>query len=170
MTSAEPKALDAGLRVYMNDQLALGVLWRDVARGAARKNDGSELGLALTEVAEAIAEDVDTFESMMRRLGIPRNRIKPALAAVAARAVRLKLSGMTGGASLSRFEALDFLVIGIVAKKLLWATLRDCADLRDRLPEVDFDELIGRAERQHSQLEPFRESTAREALGGGPAA
>ncbi len=27
---------------------------------------------------------------------------------------------------------------------MLWATLRDLAGLADRLPDIDFDELIGR--------------------------
>jgi hypothetical protein len=46
--------------------------------------------------------------------------------------------------------------MGIDAKKQLWATLRDLAGLESRVPDVDFDRLITRAEEQRAELEPFR--------------
>jgi hypothetical protein len=55
------------LRIYMNDQLALGVGWRELARRAARENRGTQLGAALADVATQIREDVETFEELMRR-------------------------------------------------------------------------------------------------------
>ena len=123
------------LRIYMNDQLALGVLWREVARRAQRENRGTELGDALARVADAITEDVATFERIMKRLGISRSAVKPAVALALERAGRLKPNGRLGGYSpLSRFEELDFLAMGIDGKKLLWANLRDLARLRERLP------------------------------------
>ena len=80
---------------------------------------------------------------------------------------RLKLNGRVRTYSpLSRFIELDFLAIGIDGKKLLWATLRDLADFRSRLPDVDFEHLIERAERQRAAIEPFRADAARAALGG----
>lgn len=154
------------LRIYMNDQLALGILWREVARRSERKNRGTELGDALARVAEGIAEDVTTFEQMMQRLGIPRSSSKRATAVAAERVGRLKLNGrLIHYSPLSRFAELDFLAIGIDGKKLLWANLRDLAGLAGRLPEVDFDRLIERAEAQRAELEPYRSQSGREALG-----
>ena len=75
------------LRIYMDDQLALGVLWREMARRAARENQGSELGDALERVAQAIAEDVATFEALMDRLGFARNTAKTLAATAAERVV-----------------------------------------------------------------------------------
>lgn len=54
--------------------------------------------------------------------------------------------------------------MGIEGKKLLWTTLRDLAGLASRLPDVDFDDLIERAERQRAELEPFRVRAGTEAL------
>src|SRR4029079_3248547 len=71
------------LRIYLNDQLALGVLWREVAHRAAQENSGTELGDAVGQVATAIAEDVETFERIMQRLEVRRSPLK-ARAAVAA--------------------------------------------------------------------------------------
>jgi hypothetical protein len=160
-----PAGGDRFLRIYMNDQLALGIAWREVARRARGENKGTELGAALERVATGIAEDVETFEAIMRRLRIGRDPLKPVLAAVAERIGRLKLNGQLRGYSpLSRFAELEFLAMGIEGKKILWQSLRDFAGLGARLPDVDFEELIHRAERQRAELEPLRAQAARAAF------
>ena len=153
------------LRIYMEDQLALGVLWREVARRSARENRGTEVGEALERVARAIAEDVATFEALMDRLGFARNTAKTLAATAAERVGRFKPNGQLRGYSpLSRFEELDFLTMGIAGKRQLWGTLRDLAALGERFRDVDFDGLIRRAELQQAELEPFRQQAGREAL------
>jgi hypothetical protein len=160
----EPDSAQA-LAIYMNDQLAAGVIWREVARRSAGSNAGTELGRAVERVASQIAEDMATFEQIMERLGIERSRVKPSLAIVAERLGRLKLNGRLFGYSpLSRFVELDFLAAGIEGKRILWANLRDFADVATRLPDVDFDHLIERAERQRAELEPLRARAGRDAF------
>jgi hypothetical protein len=155
------------LGIYLNDQLAAGVLWRETARRAQRNNDGSDLGAALARVAQGIAEDVETFEQIMQRVGVRRNPVKTALAMAAERGGRLKPNGRLRSYSpLSRFTELEFLAYGIEGKKVLWQNLRDCARLGERLPDVDFDELVARAQRQRDELEPFRVAAGAAALGG----
>ena len=154
------------LGIYLNDQLAAGLLWRETARRAQRSNDGSDLGAALARVAAAIAEDVETFEAIMRRLGVRRNPVKTAAAVAAERMGRLKLNGrLTSYSPLSRFVELDLLTYGIQGKKVLWQNLRDCARLGERLPDFDFDALIARAQAQLDEIEPFRLSAGAAALG-----
>lgn len=158
-------AMNDFLGIYLNDQLALGMLWREIARRSQRTNSGTELGEALARVSAGIAEDVETFQKIMRRLGVQVNPVKVGLAVGAERLGRLKLNGRLGTYSpLSRFMELDFLAMGIEGKKLLWTTLRDLAGLALRLPDVDFDGLIERAERQRVDLEPFRVRAGTEAL------
>jgi hypothetical protein len=157
--------MDEFLGIYLNDQLAAGMLWREVARRSQRNNSGTQLGEALARVAAGIAEDVDTFQRIMRRLGIRVNPVKIGLALAAERLGRLKLNGRLRTYSpLSRFVELDFLAMGIEGKKLLWTTLRDLAGLASRLPDIDFDDLVERAERQRADLEPFRMRAGTEAL------
>ncbi|XVV02560.1 hypothetical protein ACQPW3_35190 [Actinosynnema sp. CA-248983] len=149
--------MDGFLGIYLRDQLALGVGWRELARRAQRSNRGTALGEALAEVAEQIAQDVETFRSIMRRLGVRVDPVRTALATAAERLGRLKPNGrLVGYSPLSRFLELEALTMGIDRKKQLWHTLGDLADLRTRLPDVDFDELVARAERQRQRLEPFR--------------
>jgi hypothetical protein len=156
---------DGHLRIYMNDQLAAGVLWRELARRAREQNSDGALGSALEQVADEIAEDVATFEGIMDRLGLARDPLKPRLAMIAERLGRLKPNGQLRGYSpLSRFVELEFLAMGIEGKKILWTTLRDLAGLGERLEDVGFDRLIERAERQRATLEPFRSDAGREAF------
>ena len=150
-------AVDKYLGIYLRDQLALGVSWRELARRARGNNRGTPLGEALTEVSVGIAEDVQTFQTIMRRLGIRPNPVKIGLGVVAERIGRLKLNGrLAGYSALSRFLELEILTMGIDSKKQLWVTLRDLAGLGARLPDVDFDGLIDRAQQQRDTLEPFR--------------
>jgi hypothetical protein len=149
--------MDHYLRIYLNDQLAMGIVWRELARRSARNNQGGPAGAALTNVAAGIAEDVTTFRDIMRRLGVPINPVKTGMAVLAERVGRAKLNGKLRSYSpLSKFEEVEILAMGIDGKKQLWTTLRDLAGLDERLPEIDFDELINRAARQRAELEPLR--------------
>ena len=156
---------DRLLRIYMTDQLALGVLWREIARRAHKASNGGHEGEVLSRVASAIAEDVSTFEQIMRRLGFSPRHPKALLAVVAERIGRLKLNGhILSRSPLSRFEELDVLVMGIDGKVVLWQNLRDGAALAARLPDVDFDRLIERAREQRTLLTPLHTQAARDAL------
>jgi hypothetical protein len=153
------------LGIYLNDQLALGIGGRELARRAQRENAGTDLGAALERVAAEIVEDLATLERIMARLAIQRSPVKATLAVAAERVGRLKPNGRVRGYSpLSRFTELDVLALGLENKKALWANLRDLAELRQRLPDVDFDALIERAQRQRDELEPFRVAAGRDAL------
>jgi hypothetical protein len=158
------------LNIYMNDQLAAGVLWRELARRAARAHAGGPAGADLSRVATEIAEDVQTFERIMDRLGLSKSRAKPALATAAERVGRLKLNGhLRSPSPLSRFVELDALVIGLDGKVTLWENLRDHAGLAARLPDVDFDALVDRARRQQETLKPHHDAAGAAAFGGLPA-
>jgi hypothetical protein len=96
------------LGIYMNDQLASGSSSAR-SRRAARANAGTESGRAVAHVAAEIAEDIDTFERLMERLGLKRSRVKPRLAIATERLTRLKLNGrLLAYSPLSRFVELDF--------------------------------------------------------------
>jgi hypothetical protein len=162
----EMKQTDDGddfLRIYMNDHLAIGVGWRELARRAEKANPGTELGSALDRVATELAEDVSTVEGIMERLGLARDPVKPTLAVAGERLGRLKLNGRLRGYSpLSRYLELELLTVGIEGKKTLWAALRDFTSVAERLGDVDFDALIARAEGQRAALDPFRAEAGRD--------
>ena len=164
----EASEQDRFLRIYMSDQLALGVVWRELARRTLGASEGTPDGDVLRRVADAIAEDVATFAQMMRRLGFSTRTPKVAVAILAERAGRLKLNGrIVKRSPLSQFQELDVLVMGIEGKVLLWQNLRDGAGLGARLPDVDFERLVERAREQRALLEPLHARAAREALRSG---
>lgn len=158
---------DRLLGIYLNDQLAAGVLMRQLARRAQRQNADTPLGDALLRVVKGIGEDLATFGQIIERLELPRSRVKPLLAIAAERAGRLKRNGTRHSYSpLSRFVELDALALGLAGKEQLWANLRDLTDIGERLPYVDFDHLIERARRQRAEIEAFRLGSGRQALLG----
>ncbi|WP_409180200.1 hypothetical protein F9C11_27210 [Amycolatopsis sp. VS8301801F10] len=160
--------MDTLLGIYLNDQLAMGLAWRELARRAARGNRGTEFEVPLREVASAIAEDVRTFRGIMQAVPVRANPVKAGIALAAERLGRLKPNGrLTSYSPLSRFWELEALAMGIEGKKILWTTLRDAAHLGNRLADVDFDALLVRADRQRDLLEPARVRAGEEAFAGG---
>lgn len=156
---------DRFLRIYLRDQLALGVAWRELATRAAQNNRGNPAGDALEQVRRGITGDVQTFQGIMRALGVAPSGPKNVLAMLGERAARLKLNGRVVRYSpLSRFEELDALIVVIDGKVTLWTTLRDGAGLGSRLPGIDFDALIERARVQRALLEPHHRQAASTAL------
>ncbi|MFW3367562.1 hypothetical protein [Rhodococcus qingshengii] len=156
--------MDKFLRIYLNDQLALGLMWQ-LARRAQRHNAGTDLGDALAHVSTAITEDIATYRAMMHSLRMRTNPIKLGAVIIAERLGRGKLNGQLRGYSpLSRFTELEILIMGIDRKKQLWTTLSDIAELPTRVPDIDFAELIDRAERQRAELTPFRIRTGKDAF------
>ena len=161
---------DRLLSIYMTDHLAFGCFARELARRAQRAHDGTALGDALARVAEdGIAQDIALYERMMVQLGFSPRSPKVLLAVAGERVGRLKPNGRLRPRSpLSSFEELDFLIMAIEGKVVLWENLRDLAGLTERLRDVDFDRLVDRAHRQRAELEPFRTRAGRAALGTAP--
>jgi hypothetical protein len=151
--------MDHYLRIYLRDQLAMGIGWRELARRTARNNAGTDTGAALERVASAIEADVATLDTVMRRLRIAPDPVKNVAVRAAERLGRVKPNGQLRGYSpLSRFEELELLTVGVDAKKQMWLTLRDLAGLATRIPDIDFDDLVARADAQRAELDTHREA------------
>jgi hypothetical protein len=65
---------------------------------------------------------------------------------------------------------LETLGLGILGKAALWRTLALLAENDARLTDLDFQELIARAEAQHAQVEEGRLLVARTAFSRGSGA
>ena len=157
---------DSLLAIYLNDHLAGSTAGVELARRARGANEGTELGQLLSRLVREIEEDRDTLGAVMDAVGAGRDRFKKAAGWLGEKAGRLKLNGqLTGYSPLSRLVELEGLNLGIEGKSRLWMALGAIAD--PRLSAFDFVELAQRAERQRSELEPFRLDAARESFGGG---
>lgn len=150
------------LRIYLNDHLAGSVAGRELAKRCLSNNRGNALGRYLEELLPQIEEDASVLESLLDRLGEPKDRVKPALAWAAEKVGRLKLNGqLTGYSSLSRVLEVEGLSLGVEGKLSLWETLKELAPSQPRLSGYDFDAMIERAVHQREMLEEHRREAAK---------
>jgi hypothetical protein len=141
------------LPIYLNDHLAGSTFGHELAQRAAGQNQGTELGDFLEDLAAQIAADRAQLEDVMARLDVGRDVIKVNAGWVAEKVGRLKLNGrLLEYSPLSRLVELEGLIGGINGKLALWRALAIAAPQEPRLADVDFVQLIARAEEQLAGL------------------
>ncbi|GLY67943.1 hypothetical protein [Amycolatopsis taiwanensis] len=148
------------LAIYLNDHLAGATVGRELARRVA--NTWSEQhGEQLRRIAEEIAEDRTSLVTIMRRLGVRLDPLKPALGWLGEKVGRLKLNGRLFTRSpLSPVLELEAMRLGVEGKAAGWRTLRSRAEHDNRLSTVELDGLIARAAKQIDTLERLRVESA----------
>jgi hypothetical protein len=153
------------LTIYLHDHLAGATFGLELARRAARQNEGSPYGDFLSELAGEIAEDRATLEQIARNLGAGRDELKNALAWAGEKLGRLKPNGrLTSYAPLSRVIEVEGLMGGVQAKLALWRALHEVAGDYEQLDRTELNRLIRRAERQLSGLSEQHLVAARDAF------
>jgi hypothetical protein len=146
------------LPIYLNDHYAGSTLGVELAKRAAKNNDGNaEFGPALATLASEIDEDRDSLKRIMNRLGVSEDRIKASIFWLGEKVGRLKPNGeLLQFSPLSRVVELEGLITGVGGKLSLWRTLLELADREDRLDEGELEVLAGRAEDQLLRLHALR--------------
>jgi hypothetical protein len=153
------------LNTYLNDHLAGATLGVDHARQLESANVGSDFGIEMSRIADAIEEDRETLIGLMDRIGAPRNPVKTATAWVAEKAGRLKFSGLSArDRELGNFLALETMSLGVEGKHSLWTALREVAPDYPEIAAMDLERLIDRARDQRATLDRERLAAARRAL------
>ena len=156
---------DKAMNVYLNDHLAGATLGSNLAKQIQVQNVGTALGELMGSLAPEIEADRQTLIEVMKRLDISQNPVKRATAWMAEKASRVKLSGQTSGEpELGAFMALETLCLGVQGKLCLWTALKKVADRYEPLTSMNLDELIERAQTQHSALERERMAASSRAL------
>ncbi|HJS93763.1 MAG TPA: hypothetical protein VJ741_05830 [Solirubrobacteraceae bacterium] len=151
------------LAIYLNDHYAGSVAAVQLARRAARSNQGTPYGEVLATLADEIDQDRQSLRLIMQRLGIRADPAKAAVAWSAEKLGRLKLNGrLTGYSPLSRLEELEFLSLGVEGKLGMWRALE--RGVEHGIPEAELATLIKRARSQRRRLERQRLDAAPEAL------
>jgi hypothetical protein len=151
------------LRTYLQDHHAGSTVGVELARRAAGANQDTEFGKPLARIADEIAEDRESLERLMERLGVKPHPVKDAGGWVAEKVGRLKPNNrLLGYSPLSRVLELEGLLIGVTGKLALWEALRD--SLGESLDGVDLVALGDRAQDQRARLEDMRRRAAVEAF------
>jgi hypothetical protein len=153
------------LGIYLNDHLAGAIAGSELAKRAARNNEGTPLGTFLARLTTDIDEDRRALETLMSDLGIRRDVVKDAAAWMAEKVGRLKLNGkLVGYSDLSRLVELEGLSLGVEGKLVMWRNLSRVRQRYPALQHTDIEELIQRAEAQRRELEEARQEAAEQAL------
>jgi hypothetical protein len=153
------------LGIYLNDHLAGAIAGSQLAKRAARNNEGTPLGTFLARLTTDIEQDRRALETLMSDLGIRRDVVKDAAAWMAEKVGRLKLNGkLVGYSDLSRVVELEGLSLGVEGKLAMWRNLSRVRQRYPALEETDIEELIQRAEAQRRELEEARQEAAVKAL------
>jgi hypothetical protein len=152
------------LATYLNDHLLGATAGLELARRAARENQGSELGASLAGLAREIEDDRNTLLALMSELGVSPDRLKVAAGWSAEKLGRLKPNAQLRGHSpLSPLVELEGLLTGIQGKLVLWRALAEVAqDLG--LERARFEALSARAESQQADVERHRLDLVHRAL------
>jgi hypothetical protein len=162
----EEEMADKAMNVYLNDHLSGAMLGTDLAEQIQARNEGTALGELMGSLAPEIEEDRQTLIELMERLDTPRNPVKQATAWIAEKASRAKFRGPTSAKrEIGGLVALETLCLGVQGKLCLWTALKEVANRYEPLASLNLDELIERAQTQHSALERERIAASRHALG-----
>jgi hypothetical protein len=146
------------LPIYLNDHYAGSTLGVELAKRAAKNNNGNaEFGPALATLASDIDQDRDSLKRMMDRLGVSEDRLKASIFWLGEKVGRLKPNGeLLQFSPLSRVVEVEGLITGVSGKLSLWRTLLELAEREDRLEEGELEVLAGRAEDQLLRLHALR--------------
>jgi hypothetical protein len=146
------------LPIYLNDHYAGSTLGVELAKRAAKNNNGNaEFGPALATLASDIDQDRDSLKRMMDRLGVSEDRLKASIFWLGEKVGRLKPNGeLLQFSPLSRVVEVEGLITCVSGKLSLWRTLLELAEREDRLEEGELEVLAGRAEDQLLRLHALR--------------
>jgi hypothetical protein len=139
--------------IYLNDHLAGSTAGHDLTARSAKSNEGTELGAFLSDLVGQIEADKAMLEDVMARLHVKHDQVKLTAGWLAEKAGRLKLNGrLLEYSPLSRVIELEGLITGVNGKLALWRALAQAAPGEPRIADIDFVQLIARAEEQLAGL------------------
>jgi hypothetical protein len=143
------------LTSYLNDHYTGSVGGIDLAKHAAQRYSGSELGTFLAGLEREIEEDRAALRSILAALDARPHRFKYVTAWLGEKGAQLKLR--RGPKPLMELEKL---CLGIFGKLSGWRALAAAGNPAN----APLDDLIARAERQLAAVETHRQAAAARAL------
>jgi hypothetical protein len=153
------------LGIYLSDHLAGAEAGCQLLARLTRQYPTGDLGRNLRELLGEIRADKRVLQGIAANVGESRPVLKRASGWIAERAGRVKLSfGSDRDRSLSLFEGLELLSIGVLGKRALWMALLRIQRAVPALEPVDFVGLAARAVAQFERLESYRLLSAPAAL------
>lgn len=151
------------LITYLHDHLAGAMHAVETLKTMRDRQDGTPLADFATNLLREVETDRKTLRTIAENAGSRGESLKEVATWIAERASRVKLR-QESTHSLSTFEALEFLELGIHGKWALWCALDVAQSSDPRLDGFDFKKLAQRAEDQRSLVDDRRLEIAGRAL------
>jgi hypothetical protein len=154
------------LLTYMNDHVAGSRTALELLDHLIDAHPDTESRAFFTTLRADIAADRRALDAMLESLGGKPSALREAAGWFGDRLARLKLvADDPGGGGLRHFEALELLALAILGKRSLWRALDSVKGQVPALRDVDFAQLVARAEEQYARAEARRLDAAARALG-----
>jgi hypothetical protein len=155
------------LTIYCNDHLAASIGGIELVKRMLGVHRGSRYEEALRSLLAELHEENDALAGMMAALGLPVRRYKQLGLWVGEKLSRLKLNGrLLTRSPLSSLVEFEFLASAVRAKRSGFETLRELADVDQRLDARRLEQLVEQANRQHEWLTHARREVAAAVFGG----
>jgi len=153
------------LAIYLQDHLAGATAAVELFRRSAGAHKGTSLGDVLDALTLEVISDRQALVDLMAVLGIRPDRIKTGAGWMAEKVGRLKFNGAVLSRSpLSDVLELEGMRMAAEWKAAGWRVLKALGASDQRLAEVDFDDLLQRADDQITRLESLRVAVAQDRL------
>jgi hypothetical protein len=156
--------MESPLATYLADHLAGSVHAIELLKAIKAQHSADPLGEFAADILKEVESDRAVLQSLAKRVGSASSGVKEIASWISEKFSRLKLR-QGSKYDLGTFEALEFLVLGINGKLLLWKVLLALTPDDSRLSDFDFKHLAQRAEIQRDQVEQRRLQIAPQALG-----
>jgi hypothetical protein len=159
------------LAIYCNDHLAASTGGIELVERMKRAHRSAPYARNLEQLLDELHEEKAALRSMMKRLDVPVRPHKQLAMWLGEKVSRLKLNGrLLSRSELSDLVEFEFLASAVRAKRSGFETLREVAEIDQRLDKHELDRLIEQANRQHEWLTKTRRDVAASIFGGDGAA
>ena len=151
------------LATYLNDHLAGSLIAVQILEHL--ESEATDLIQDLGALKAEIEADRRQLKELLDRLGISESRVRKVTSWITEQVTEAKFEADDESrGTLRRLERLESLALGIDGKSALWQALKAAAELAPELRQMDYEQLVQRAQQQRSRVEMLRVQAARVAL------
>ena len=155
------------LSIYANDHLMASTGGVELVSRMLGEHRDSAYAPRLEELLGQLREERQALRSTMATLGIPVRQYKQVATWAAEKLSRLKLNGrLLSRSPLSPLIEFEFIANAVLGKRAGFETLREIAEIDERLDKALLDRLIRQADGQHHWLVEVRREIAADLFGG----
>ncbi len=156
-------SMSDSLASYLHDHLAGSHFAIELLKSLGDQYSGEPLGQFVSGLAVEIEQDQTVLLEIIDQVGKTRPNLKQAAGWLTEKVSKFRLSRDAEG-GFGAFEALEILALGILGRIALWRALAVIAEDQTELQNLDFEQLIARAQDQHDRVEENRLRVAQTAL------